>query len=332
MNKEIKILVEDQLIPIKNNDGRTVVNARDLHEFLESRKDFSSWIKDRIERYDLAENEDYVVFTEFGENSKGGRPKKEYALTLDAAKELSMVEGNEKGKQARKYFIACEKKLKGENPSYLIADPIKRAEAWIQEEKERQALKEQTRQLTEENKNLEAQIEEDLPKVIFAMAVTESKRSCLVAELAKIICQNGMEVGQNRLFKWLRKKGYLGTKGEYYNQPMQRWVEAGMFEIKKKNDYKTERRSDYGKYTSCNWKRSSVPREQVLERIYFKMKMKNHSICHNIMLHFSLKILFDILYCDKSIKSLLLINTLSLSPTQMLKSKIHILDLKITLF
>lgn len=154
MNKEIEILVEDQLIPIKNNDGRTVVNARDLHEFLESRKDFSSWIKDRIERYDLTENEDYVVFTEFGENSKGGRPKKEYALTLDAAKELSMVEGNEKGKQARKYFIACEKKLKGENPSYLIADPIKRAEKWIQEEKERQSLKEQTKQLAEENKKL----------------------------------------------------------------------------------------------------------------------------------------------------------------------------------
>lgn len=119
-------------------------------------------------------------------------------------------------------------------PSYQIENPIQRAEAWIQEEKERQALKEQTRQLTEENKNLENQIEEDLPKVIFAMAVIEFKRSCLVAELAKIICQNGMEVGQNRLFKWLRKRGYLGTKGEYYNQPMQRWVEAGMFEIKKR--------------------------------------------------------------------------------------------------
>lgn len=119
-------------------------------------------------------------------------------------------------------------------PSYQIDDPIQRAEAWIQEEKERQSLKEQTRQLAEENKNLENQIKEDLPKVIFAMAVTESKRSCLVAELAKIICQNGMEVGQNRLFKWLRKRGYLGVKGEYYNQPMQRWVEAGMFEIKKR--------------------------------------------------------------------------------------------------
>lgn len=119
-------------------------------------------------------------------------------------------------------------------PSYQIENPIQRAEAWIQEEKERQSLKEQTRQLAEENKNLENQIEEDLPKVIFAMAVTESKRSCLVAELAKIICQNGMEIGQNRLFKWLRKKGYLGTKGEYYNQPMQRYVEAGLFEIKKR--------------------------------------------------------------------------------------------------
>lgn len=119
-------------------------------------------------------------------------------------------------------------------PSYQIENPIQRAETWIQEEKERQALKEQTRQLTEENKNLENQIEEDLPKVIFAMAVTESKRSCLVAELAKIICQNGMEVGQNRLFKWLRKRGYLGVEGEYYNQPIQRWVEAGMFEIKKR--------------------------------------------------------------------------------------------------
>lgn len=119
-------------------------------------------------------------------------------------------------------------------PSYQIENPIQRAEAWIQEEKERQALKEQAKQLAEENKSLENQIEEDLPKVIFAMVVTESKRSCLVAELAKIICQNGMEVGQNRLFKWLRKRGYLGTKGEYYNQPMQRWVEAGMFEIKKR--------------------------------------------------------------------------------------------------
>lgn len=199
-------------------------------------RDFSNWMKDRIEKYDLIESEDYAVFNNFGENPKGGRPKKEYVLTLDAAKELSMVEGNEKGKQARKYFIACEKMLKQQQqiPSYMEGDPIKRAEMWIQEQKEKRALEEKAASLSVANEKLENQIEEDAPKVIFAMAVTESKRSCLVAELAKIICQNGMEVGQNRMFKWLRKRGYLGTKGEYYNQPMQRWVEAGMFEIKKR--------------------------------------------------------------------------------------------------
>lgn len=119
-------------------------------------------------------------------------------------------------------------------PSYQIEDPIKRAEKWIEEQKEKKALEIKVGELSVENKELEKRIEEDAPKVIFAMAVTESKRSCLVAELAKIICQNGMEVGQNRLFKWLRKRGYLGTKGEYYNQPMQRYIESGLFEIKKR--------------------------------------------------------------------------------------------------
>lgn len=119
-------------------------------------------------------------------------------------------------------------------PSYQIDDPIKRAEKWIEEQKEKRALETKVEELSIENKEMEKRIEEDAPKVIFAMAVTESKRSCLVAELAKITCQNGMEIGQDRLFKWLRKKGYLGTKGEYYNQPMQRYVEAGLFEIKKR--------------------------------------------------------------------------------------------------
>lgn len=107
-------------------------------------------------------------------------------------------------------------------------------EKWIEEQEEKKAIETRVEELSIENKEMEKRIEEDTPKVIFAMAVTESKRSCLVAELAKIICQNGMEVGQNRLFKWLRKKGYLGTKGEYYNQPMQRSIESGLFEIKKR--------------------------------------------------------------------------------------------------
>lgn len=76
-------------------------------------------------------------------------------------------------------------------------------------------------------------IAEDRPKVIFANAIIESKGSCLIGELAKIITQNGVPIGQNRLFDWLREKGYLGTVGEYYNVPNQRYIEQGLFELKK---------------------------------------------------------------------------------------------------
>lgn len=122
----------------------------------------------------------------------------------------------------------------GKIPGRIVTEKGRDRAEIVEEQKEKKALEIKVGELSVENKELEKRIEEDAPKVIFAMAVTESKRSCLVAELAKIICQNGMEIGQNRLFKWLRKKGYLGTKGEYYNQPMQRSIESGLLEIKKR--------------------------------------------------------------------------------------------------
>lgn len=80
---------------------------------------------------------------------------------------------------------------------------------------------------------VEAEREAVRPKELFADAVATSARSCLVAELAKILQQNGIHIGQNRLFDWLRKNGYLCSKGEYYNQPTQRAMEMGLFEVKK---------------------------------------------------------------------------------------------------
>jgi anti-repressor protein len=103
------------LIKIQEQDNKQVVSARELHEFLGSKKDFSSWIKTRIDRYGFKENEDFVMLTQSGEqnkSSRGGHNKIDYVLTVDCAKELSMVEGTEKGRQARAYFIDCEKKLK----------------------------------------------------------------------------------------------------------------------------------------------------------------------------------------------------------------------------
>lgn len=85
----------------------------------------------------------------------------------------------------------------------------------------------------EEREALERQIEANRPKVIFADAVAGSKSSCLISELAKIITQNGYEIGQNRLFQWMRTHHYLGSVGEYYNIPCQRYLEQGLFELKK---------------------------------------------------------------------------------------------------
>lgn len=83
------------------------VNARELHAFLKSRQDFSTWIKNRIADYDFVENQDFVRFHKKMEANNATLI--EYAITLDMAKELSMVERNEQGKMARRYFIECER-------------------------------------------------------------------------------------------------------------------------------------------------------------------------------------------------------------------------------
>ncbi|MBO5406474.1 MAG: antA/AntB antirepressor family protein [Bacteroidales bacterium] len=100
-----------ELIKISEKDGQQAVSARELHEFLGSKQRFTDWITNRIEKYRFIKNEDYEVFHKFMKNPSGGRPLDEYALTLDMAKELCMVENNDKGRQARRYFIEAEKRF-----------------------------------------------------------------------------------------------------------------------------------------------------------------------------------------------------------------------------
>jgi len=99
----------EEIIKITEKDGRKAVNARELHAFLESKQEFANWIKGRIEKYGFVENQDYSSFDNIVKRENGATVRKEYALSLDMAKELSMVENNEKGRLARKYFIECEK-------------------------------------------------------------------------------------------------------------------------------------------------------------------------------------------------------------------------------
>lgn len=217
-SNERKKRIYTELIKI-NDDG--LVSARELHEFLDVGRDFTTWIKGRISKYDFNENIDFTVINLAHQNrgtSWGGSNKLDYAITIDMAKELSMVENNSKGKQARKYFIQIEKAW---NSPEMI---MKRALEFANKQVESLKL---------ENEEYTRLIEEQKPKVVFADAVSASKTSILVGELAKILKQNGIDVGGVRLFTWLRDNGYLiKRKGNEWNMPTQRSMEQGLFEIK----------------------------------------------------------------------------------------------------
>lgn len=105
-NQELFQISETEI----NGTLTKTINARDLHSFLESKQDFSTWIKNRIEKYDFIENQEFIRFHKKMEANNATMI--EYIIILDMAKELSMVENNEQGRLARRYFIECEKKLK----------------------------------------------------------------------------------------------------------------------------------------------------------------------------------------------------------------------------
>ena len=106
-----------ELIKITEKDGQQLVSGKELHNFLEVGRDFSTWIKARIKKYEFVENTDFTIITTTPQN---GGIAKDYIITVDMAKQLSMVENNEKGNQARRYFIQCEKKLRE-----VVQDPYK---------------------------------------------------------------------------------------------------------------------------------------------------------------------------------------------------------------
>ena len=100
-----------ELIRIEERNGQQVVSARELHRFLGVNTDFTNWCK-RMFDYGFTEDQDYCLLAKNGEQKRGGHNATDYALTIDAAKEIAMLQRSEKGKQARQYFIECERKLK----------------------------------------------------------------------------------------------------------------------------------------------------------------------------------------------------------------------------
>lgn len=204
----------NELIKVDFSGDKLAVSARELHEFLGVGSEYSHWFK-RMCEYGFTEGED---FSSFLTESTGGRPAQDAALSIDMAKEICMIQRNEKGKLARQYFLALEKDWN--SPEKVMARALRIADKRIQS-------------LEVEKKALAAENEAMQPKALFADSVAASKNSILIGELAKLLKQNGVEMGQNRLFHWMRSHGYLIRRhGTDYNMPTQKAMEQGLFEIK----------------------------------------------------------------------------------------------------
>jgi phage anti-repressor protein/phage antirepressor YoqD-like protein len=218
-----------ELIPVIeskiNNEAKMTCNARDLHAFLDVGRDFTTWIKNRITKYDFIDNVDYIiVFPKTGENPLGGRPETDYHLTLDMAKELAMVENNDRGREARRYFIECEKRLKN-RPTLETEDQLIDRALVIATNRLKTA--------EEERAKLKAKITADAPKVAFADAHLDCRQSMEVGAVAVLFQKNGINIGRNHLFAYLRDKGWLikqnGPKGPRWNLPTQKGLDSGYF-------------------------------------------------------------------------------------------------------
>lgn len=207
----------NELIQVNYDNDRPTVLARDLHEFLEVGTRFNDWFP-RMCEYGFSEGTDYYSFLSNRSDGLPGKPKQDAQLTIEMAKEICMLQRNERGKQARQYFIQLEKDWN--SPELVMARALKMANSRIGS-------------LEERTVHLEQKIEKDKPKVLFADAVSVSKGAILIGDLAKILRQNGVEMGQTRLFQWLRENGYLiKQKGSGYNMPTQKSMELGLFKIK----------------------------------------------------------------------------------------------------
>ena len=118
------VVLTDELIPVYQGDISPLVDGRELHSFLKVGTKFSDWMKDRIEKYEFVEGVDFTSFPKKRKAQNTWVTTIEYTLTIDMAKEISMVQNNERGSEARKYFIVVEKKFKEITKPESIEDLI----------------------------------------------------------------------------------------------------------------------------------------------------------------------------------------------------------------
>lgn len=164
-------------------------------------------------RASFIQDVDYQVLRQNPQNPNGGRPTNIYKLSVSCMEFFV-------ARKVRPVFEVYRQVFHGMANTYQV--PQSFSEALMLAAKQQETIEEQKKQIAAAQ-----------PAVTFTQAVSGSASSCLIGELAKLIDQNGYPMGEKRLFKWMRDNGYLGTKGERYNIPNQRYIEMGLFELKK---------------------------------------------------------------------------------------------------
>ena len=203
------------------NADRPTVSGRELWEALEVKTAYKDWFP-RMCEYGFSEGVDFNPLNfeqvRMDGQRKVSREITDHQITIPMAKELCMLQRTEKGKFWRQYFINVEEKWN--SPEAIMARALQLSNVKM-------------KQLETTVSDLQKQMEQDKPKVLFADSVTASSSSILIGELAKLIKQNGVDMGQKRLFQWMRENGYLIKRcGSEYNLPTQRSMERGLMEIK----------------------------------------------------------------------------------------------------
>jgi anti-repressor protein len=210
-----------ELLRINYESEQPTVSARELHEGLEIKTAFKDWFP-RMTAYGFEKNQDFILVAQKRATNNPKNPittYNDYQISIDMAKQICMIQRTEKGKQYRQYFIDLEKAWN--TPEQVMARALKIANNEIDK-------------LKAENKVLIADTERMKPKEIFADAVESSRTSILIGDMAKLICQNGHEIGQNRLFEWMRQNDYLIKSGGSKNMPTQKAMEQKLFEVKER--------------------------------------------------------------------------------------------------
>lgn len=208
----------NEILKVNYESEQPTVSARELHEKLNIGTQYTKWFE-RMTGYGFLENVDFQAISQKRLTAQGNETTyTDHDISIDMAKQICMIQRSPEGKKIRQYFLDLEKAWN--TPEQVMARALKLAD------KEIDRLKADNKVLLEDTARMK-------PKEIFADAVATSSTTILIGELAKLLRQNGIDIGQNRLFDWMRKNGYLiRQKGSAYNTPTQRSADLGILTTK----------------------------------------------------------------------------------------------------